>query len=378
MLLILLLLVASDPEPIAVAVPARTTPVSYASEVADLLDGKCTACHGDVVSKGKLRLTSVASMLKGGKHGPAIIAGKADSSLLFTMAAHRVEPVMPPKDKAEHKPLTPAELGLLKLWIDAGASDDSAAVAAALKPIQLGELPAGVHPVVAVDITSDGKRVAVGRANVVQVYEVDSGLLIATLGGHKDIVQSLRFRPDGRALAAGSYQTVTRWNLPLMSEAKTLAGHAGAVRAAVASPDGSIIYSAGEDRTIRAWDVAKGKSLRQIATAPIAIGSLALSPDGKTLAAGTFDGTIRVYPVEAAGDRLTLRGHIGPVNGLAFVDDGKRLASAGSDGLARLWTLPSNTAEPMREAIVIRGHTGAPERPGRLTRWPPFRHGRRG
>jgi hypothetical protein len=41
------------------------------------------------------------------------------------MAAHRIEPVMPPKDKKGVAPLTPEELGLIKLWIDAGARDDS-------------------------------------------------------------------------------------------------------------------------------------------------------------------------------------------------------------------------------------------------------------
>ena len=56
----------------------------------------------------------------------AIKPGQAEDSLLFKMAAHRVEPVMPPVDKKDAKPLTPEELGLLKLWIDAGAKDDSA------------------------------------------------------------------------------------------------------------------------------------------------------------------------------------------------------------------------------------------------------------
>ena len=41
------------------------------------------------------------------------------------MAAHRAEPVMPPKEKKDETPLTPEELGLIKLWIDAGAKDDS-------------------------------------------------------------------------------------------------------------------------------------------------------------------------------------------------------------------------------------------------------------
>ena len=67
----------------------------------------------------------VPSMLKGGKHGPSVVPGKADESLLFRMATHRVEPVMPPAGKKDTKPLTPDELGLIKLWIDAGARDDS-------------------------------------------------------------------------------------------------------------------------------------------------------------------------------------------------------------------------------------------------------------
>ena len=81
------------------AVPTRKEPVSYAKEVADILDAKCVGCHSGALAENKLNLEDVAGMLKGGKRGPAIVPGKADESLLFKMAAHRVEPVMPPKDK---------------------------------------------------------------------------------------------------------------------------------------------------------------------------------------------------------------------------------------------------------------------------------------
>ena len=133
---------------------------------------------------------------------------------------------MPPKDKKDAKPLTPEELGLLKLWIDAGAKDDSAEDAGAGRSrSSSASLPPGVQPIVAVDMTADGTRVAAGRANVVQVYDADSGLEIVSLGGHKDIIQSLRFSPDGRRLAAGSYQIVTLWNVPTGGLAKTFTGH---------------------------------------------------------------------------------------------------------------------------------------------------------
>ena len=115
----------SDLKSIPVKEPERGEKVSYSRQIAELLENKCTGCHGSVLAEKRLSLESVAGMLKGGKSGPAIVPGKADESLLFKMAAHRVQPVMPPKDKPANKPMTSLELGLLKLWIDAGAADDS-------------------------------------------------------------------------------------------------------------------------------------------------------------------------------------------------------------------------------------------------------------
>src|SRR5262249_36779590 len=152
----------------------------------------------------------------------------------------------PPVDKKDQKPLTSEELGLIKLWIDAGAKDDSDEIPREeATPIELGELPPGVQPVVAVDLTDDGKRVAIGRANVVQVSDVDSGLEIVSLGGHKDIIQSIRFSPDGRQLAAGSYRFATLWNVPTGKMIRTFSGHEKAVEALAVAADGKTAYSGG-------------------------------------------------------------------------------------------------------------------------------------
>jgi len=205
---------------------------------------------------------------------------------MFLLAAHRADPAMPPKEKKEAKALTSDELGLLKLWIDAGAKDDSAENAPVAKPIELGILPPGVQPINAVDLSEDGRRVAVGRANVVQVYDVDSGLEIASLGGHKDLIQSVRWSKDGRYLAAGSYQIVTVWNVPSGGERKTLSGHNDQIKALVASADGKLLISASPDRTIRVWDAVEGKPLRQFSQAGAPAASLALSPDGAMIRGG--------------------------------------------------------------------------------------------
>ena len=67
----LLGLTGDAPRPIEVKIPSRTTPASFAKNVAEILDAKCAGCHGSAVAENKLNLETVAGMLKGGKRGAA-------------------------------------------------------------------------------------------------------------------------------------------------------------------------------------------------------------------------------------------------------------------------------------------------------------------
>jgi hypothetical protein len=42
---------ADTPQPIAISVPSRTQQVSYAKEVAEILDAKCTGCHSSALAE---------------------------------------------------------------------------------------------------------------------------------------------------------------------------------------------------------------------------------------------------------------------------------------------------------------------------------------
>jgi WD40 repeat protein len=361
---------AGPPDRLQVKVPHRGQPVSYSKEVVEILEDKCTGCHGSALAENKLSLEDVSAMLKGGKRGPALVPGKADSSLLFRMAAHQAEPDMPPKDKPGNSPLTPEELGLLKLWIDEGARDDSAtspagANARRARPVVLGELPPGVQPINAVDMIAGGARVAAGRANVVQVYDIDSGLEIVSLGGHQDLIQSLRFSPDGSLLAAGSYQIVTLWTVPSGGPLKTLSGHAGPVQALAVSADAARAFSGGADKSVRCWNLADGTQVWAMSL-PSAVTALACAGDGKTLLSGAADGSVRLLEVSGRRERATLLGHTAAVQDIALLrSDGNslRFASASADGTARIWNVPAggeNKESKDRTApIVLRGHKGA-------------------
>src|SRR5258708_37648196 len=78
---------------------------------------------------GVFRLDDKEEALKGGKHGAAIVPGKAEDSLLVKLlsAPTKVDDdelhAMPkPKPREEFKPLKDEKIKLIKLWIDQGAN----------------------------------------------------------------------------------------------------------------------------------------------------------------------------------------------------------------------------------------------------------------
>lgn len=85
-------------------------------EAASILESKCVACHGASRMSG-LDLRTSDGILKGGKRGPAVVPGKADSSLLYKAVKRDGELQMPPGKT----PLAPAEVAALRVWINAGA-----------------------------------------------------------------------------------------------------------------------------------------------------------------------------------------------------------------------------------------------------------------
>jgi hypothetical protein len=89
--------------------------LTFEQHVRPLLRKYCFQCHGDEDEhEAQLDLRLVRLMLAGGESGPALVAGKANDSLLL----QRLEKgEMPP----EGKKLLPAEIATIRRWIDAGA-----------------------------------------------------------------------------------------------------------------------------------------------------------------------------------------------------------------------------------------------------------------
>ena len=92
-------------------------------DIEPLMRLRCTACHGLRQQEGGLDLRTKASMLKGGKSGPAIVLGKPADSLALKRI-HAGE--MPPNDKlilAGVKPITSAEVTMFARWVELAAPE---------------------------------------------------------------------------------------------------------------------------------------------------------------------------------------------------------------------------------------------------------------
>lgn len=100
--------------PSLLAVDAQTL---FEQKVRAILEQSCVRCHSPENKKGGLDLSTRETALKGGQTGPAIIAGKSGSSLVYLMSAHEEEPFMPQKEPK----LSAEALAALAAWIDGGA-----------------------------------------------------------------------------------------------------------------------------------------------------------------------------------------------------------------------------------------------------------------
>lgn len=120
----------------------------YADVIAPILAAKCSSCHSAQKQKGQLRLDGPDQLFRGGKHGPVVRPGPADSSALYSRLLLPLEDEhhMPPREKSQ---LTSVEVDLVRWWVSAGYDvhkkvsqyPDSVRIAAAVRVLIAQSLP---------------------------------------------------------------------------------------------------------------------------------------------------------------------------------------------------------------------------------------------
>lgn len=192
---------ASNPLP-------KSGPVSFAKDILPMLEASCLPCHNATKSEGGLVLESPSAMREGGDSGPAIVAKHALDSLLFKTVTGKKKPFMPPDaNKAKAPKLTPAEVALLKRWIDEGAIGS----AKTRPPVVWKAMPSAIQTLSALAVSGDGNFAAAGQGNRVVLLNLQLQRQVATFEAHPDVIAALAFSPDGNTLATGSQGEVKLW-----------------------------------------------------------------------------------------------------------------------------------------------------------------------
>jgi eukaryotic-like serine/threonine-protein kinase len=209
-----------------------------------------------------------------------------------------------------------------------------------------------------VRFSPDGARLATSsRDGTIKLWDSKSGQELGTLKGHGSWVNSICFSPAGDRLASASHDNTAKlWDLRSYQEVPTLRGHDSSAFHVAFSPDGKRLASGGMDGTIKLWDVKSMSMLDSISVqssqSKVFIFNVAFSPDGTRLAAGTSDGKIKLYDPDSGKELNTFSGHNEGVESVAFSPDGTRLASGSGDFTIKLWDPASGD-----EVATLAGHT---------------------
>lgn len=271
---------------------AQAVPVSFRQQIQPILRANCVACHKPTKDKGGLDVTTHAALMRGGKHGETVVAGKPERSRLIRDVSGAA-PTMP----EEGEPILPEELALLTRWIAEGAVDDTAtalSVAGRLAP----------------------------------VYE------------RLPVVSALAWSPAGDVLAVAAHREVLLFRDGEEAPATRFMGDAARVESVAFSVSGRLLAVGGgspsEFGEIQLWDVLRGVLVRSIRTSSDVVHGVSFSDDEKQVAVGCADKLVRVFSVETGEERMRCDNHIDWVFATAFTRDGARVVSASRDRALKL------------------------------------------
>jgi len=357
--------------------------VSFHEEVQPIFRRHCVACHQAAKQRGDYRMTDFASLLAGGESGePAIVPGKPEASYLLAQITPQdgVAAMPPPTASASSSSpaLTEIEVALISRWIAEGAIDDSPAESgprydANHPPTYIGP-PALPSLDVSHDPSSGVTRLAVAGFHEVVVIDLASGQVISRLVGMSPRLNSVRFSPDGKFLAAvGGTPAVSGevqvWEVDaaelLLSQAvsfDTLSGVSW-------SPDQTKIAFGAADSVIRAIDSRTGAQVLFQGAHDDWVRDTIFTPDGSHLISVARDMSCKLTEVETERfvdniTSITPGALSGGLNSLARHPERNEIFVGGADGIAKVYRVFRETARKIGDdANLIRNF---PAMPGRI------------
>lgn len=244
-------------------------PVSYFKKIRPIFQANCQGCHQPAKAKGGYVMTDFEKLLHGGesaeKGETAVVPKDPEKSLLVKqITPANGEAEMPPKKK----PLHELEIGLIRRWVAEGAIDDTPANARQRFDKEHPPLYSRSPLVTSLDLSPDGSLLAVAGFHEVLLWKADGSQLVARLIGLSERIQTVRFSPDGKRLAAcggrpAQMGEIQIWDVEKKALTLSIPFGYDTVYGVNWAPDGKIISIGAPDNSLRGFDTATGAQVLQ-------------------------------------------------------------------------------------------------------------------
>lgn len=246
-------------------------------------------------------------------------------------------------------------------------------------------------------LSPDGTRVAVAHDDgVLRLWDAAGGTLLRSLHrqaeGARLALADVAWLPGGRRLVTASKDlTIRLWDAEAGEHLAVLHGHAAAVTALAAMPDGAALWSGDADGVLRRWDLTALDTAASRWSLPHTAYGVSVTADGRRAAVTGWGGWAAVFDVETGGRRLQWDAHGESGVRAAWSPGDSLLATTGNDGLLRLWDMRAAGDDPAvagdgRAPRLVREHAlgtqslaaafsadsrwlAAPAKDGRLAVW---------
>jgi WD40 repeat protein len=183
--------------------------------------------------------------------------------------------------------------------------------------------------------------------NEITIRDASTGEITRTLSGHKYLLRSMAFSPDGKRLVSCSARLENEgelivWDLKTGREVFKRDKSGLAFVAVGFSPDSKRVAVAGMTGPVRILDAETGEEILSLPSLLTGITCLAFSPNGRRLATGGIDRTVKLWDATTGQEIFIVGRHAAPIMGIAFSADGHLLASSSTSfdrepGVVKLW-----------------------------------------
>ncbi|KAG8191136.1 hypothetical protein JTE90_016651 [Oedothorax gibbosus] len=167
-----------------------------------------------------------------------------------------------------------------------------------------------------------------------EVTETDEQLAKLALERYKSVVGT-----SGELLVSGSDDlTLFLWQ-PETSNAPMahMTGHQNLINDVRYSPDGRVVASASFDKSIKLWCGRTGKFMATLRGHVQKVYQVCWSADSRLLVSASADSTLKLWDTHSSKIAVDLPGHADEIYAVDWSPDGQRVVSGGKDKVIKMW-----------------------------------------